>query len=194
MVEELDHVESDREALIWAAGCLLAGLRERIKAMDVLQSRAARLLLAVPILFLTVRELFAPALTLAYFSRNTAVAQALGAQTPGDDYRRFIPLMEATPLWLQAVWVASGLLFLASAALLVFRRRSAFPVFVSALALDILGTLVEQSLPAYRETFSFATPNPMRDVVIPAAQLAIPLAIAALLWLMSRRAPAARPG
>ena len=107
--------------------------------------------------------------------------------TPGDDYHRFIPLMNAIPFWLQGMWVMSGMLFLASAWLLLRNNRAAFEFFVLALELELIAMMFEHAVPAYREAFSFSSPNFRRDVVIPVAQIVSPFLIAGVLWLMTRR-------
>ena len=58
------------------------------------------------------REFFAPLLIFAYRMHDLGLAHFLGLRTAGDDYRRLIPVMDATPSWLPVLWVAAGLLFL----------------------------------------------------------------------------------
>ena len=54
-------------------------------------------LLALAIALQVVRALFAPAMVLSWRFGALDVTTALGRQTAGDDYRRFIPLLQAVP-------------------------------------------------------------------------------------------------
>ena len=76
--------------------------------------------------------LFATALTLAYRLHYVRGAAFLGTFTPGDDYRRFIPLMDATPWWIHTLWVTAAVLFVACAVQLLRKRRAAFLLFAAA--------------------------------------------------------------
>lgn len=157
--------------------------------MNLFHTRAARLVLVLPVIFLSVQEFFAPVLTLAYRLHDTGAAKMMGGFTPGGDYRRFIPVMDATPLALQVLWAAAGVLFLVSAWLLLRNNRATFQFFLCALALSLIGSLFAHTLPAYREAFSFSPPNFRRDVLMPAAQMVLPFLVAAVLWRMTRRVP-----
>ena len=156
--------------------------------MDLLHTRTARIVLVLPVFFLAAREFLAPVLTLAYRLQGTGLAKLLGAVTPGDDYHRFIPLMNAIPFWLQGMWTASGILFLASAWLLLRNKKLAFDVFALALALELIAMVLEQATPGYRNAFSFSTPNFRRDVLIPIANFAFPFLVAGVLWPITRPA------
>jgi len=109
MEGELGFIENDTVALHWALGCVIAGYRERIS--DMLQTWYARSALACLIVLLALREFFAPLLIFAYRMQYLGLAHFLGLRTAGDDYRRLIPVMDATPSWLAALWVAAGFLY-----------------------------------------------------------------------------------
>ena len=128
----------------------------------------ARAVLALSIGGEALSMLFATILTAAYRLHDLHAAAFPGAFTPGDDYRRLIPLMDATPWWIHALWVAAGVLFVTSALQLLRKRRSAFPLFAAAWVLGTAGNLISQSMPAYKEAFSFGTPMFLRDRFIPA--------------------------
>ncbi len=151
MNHELQHIEGDLEALMWAAGCVLASYVERSKVMNVLHTWYVRGFLALLILSQALSMLFATVLTAAYRLQYVGVATFLGAFTPGDDYRRFIPLMDATPWWLHGLWVAASVLFFVSAWQLVQDRAAAFPLFAVAWILGTAGNLISGALPSYRE-------------------------------------------
>ena len=185
MKHELDQVEGDRAAVTWAVGCLLASCVERSRVLDVMHTWYVRGLLTLLIVVEVVHMLFAPVLYTAYCLQYLRVAEFLGGFTPGDDYRRFIPLMNAAP-WLNWLWVAAGLLFLLSAWQFLRNSQAAFPLFAAAWVLGTAGDLLVQSLPAYREAFSFPEPLFTRDYLIPAAAALAPVLIAAALWAHGR--------
>ncbi len=186
MKHELHHIEGDFEALTWAAGCVVASYVERSKLMKVIHTWYARLLLTLLIASQVLSMLFATVLTAAYRLHFLGVAAFLGGFTPGDDYRRFIPLMDATPWWIHGLWVAASVLFLVSAWQLLRNSRAAFPLFAAAWVLGAVGNLISQSMPIYREVFSFPAPMFTRDYLIPAATALVPVLIAAGLWAHDR--------
>ncbi len=187
MKSELDYIESDREALTWAVGCVLAGYVERSRVMDVLQTWYARGFLTLLISGQVLSFLFATALAAVYRLHYLQIAAFLGGFTPGDDYRRLIPLMDAIPWWVHGLWVAASALFLVSAWHLLRKSRAAFPLFAAAWVLGTVGNLITQSIPECREAFSFPAPLFTRDYLIPAATALIPVFIAAALWAHHRR-------
>jgi hypothetical protein len=182
MQHELDHIGGDLDALAWAMGCVLASYVERSKVMNVIHTWYARGLLTLLIFGEVLSMFFATVLTAAYRLHYLGVATFLGGFTPGDDYRRFIPLMDATPWWLHGLWVASGVLFLVSALQLFRKSGTAFLVFAAAWVLGTVGNLISQSIPAYRQAFSFPAPLLTRDYLIPAATALMPVVVAAALW------------
>ena len=187
MKHEIDHIDGDFEALTWAIGCVLASYVERTQVPNVIQTWYVRGPLALLILGHALAFVFATALTLAYRLHYLKVARLLGGFTPGDDYRRFVPLMDATPWWIHGLWVTASVLFLISAWQLVRNRRAAFPVFAMALVLGTVGNVISHATPAYREVFSFPEPQFTRDYLIPAATAVVPVLIAAALWAHARR-------
>jgi hypothetical protein len=192
MIHEIRHMEGDLEALRWAVGCVLASYLESIKVMNMIHTWYARWLLALLIVGQALSLLFATVLTVAYREHYLGVAELLGGFTPGDDYRRFIPLMDETPLWLHALCVAAGVLFLVSAWQLLRSRRAAVVVFAAAWVLGAVGDWISHAIPVYKEVFSFSSPQFRRDYLIPAATALLPLFMAAALWQMTRRRLQAR--
>jgi hypothetical protein len=191
MIREVEFIESDRAALAWAVGSVLASYAERVRSMNLIHTLWVSWMLAVLALWQALRMFFAPSLTIAYRLHELGIANALGARTPGDDYHRFIPLMDATPNWLLGIWVLSGLLCLATAWRLLRNRHGAYPFFVAALLLQLAGEAVVYLMPAYaqiaHDTFTFAQANFRRDYLIPTAQLIIPAMLAVTLWWKDRR-------
>jgi len=187
MKHELHHIGGDLDALTWAVGCVLASYVERSKVMNVIHTWYARGLLTLLIASQVLNMLFATVLKAAYRLHYLRVATFLGAFTPGDDYRRFIPLMDGTSWWLDGLWVAAAVLFVGSAWQLLRNSRTAFPLFAAAWVLGTVGNLISQSSPAYRKVFTFPAPLFTRDYLIPAATALVPVLIAAALWAHGRR-------
>lgn len=187
MQNELEHIEGDLDALRWAIGCVVASWVERTRVMDVLRAPAARAVLALVIFTQVAAFLFATALTLAVRGGHLRLAAFLGSFTPGDDYRRFIPLMDATPWWIHTLWVAASAIFLVSAIALIRGRGAAFGAFAAAWLLGSLGNWISESMPEHRRTFSFPAPSTMRDVIIPAITAIVPALAAIALWVSASR-------
>lgn len=186
MRHELDHIDSDRDALTWAAGCVLASYVERSQVTHIVQTRPARALLALLIATQVLSMLFATVLTVAYRANYLRLARFMGGFTPGDDYRRFIPLMDATPWWVHALWVTASLVFFAAGWQLLRDRAAAFPLFAVGWLCGTAGNMISQSMPVYREVFSFSTPLFARDYLIPSATSLLTVLIATALWAHSR--------
>jgi hypothetical protein len=186
MKHELHHIEGDLDALTWAVGCVLASYVERSKVMKVIHTWYARGFLTLLILGQVLSMLFATVMTAAYRLHYLGVAALLGGFTPGDDYRRFIPLMNATPWWIHGLWVAASVLLFASGWQLVRNRPAAFSLFAAAWVLGTAGNLISKSMPAYKEAFSFPAPLFTRDYLIPIATALVPVLIAAALWAHGR--------
>ena len=186
MRNELAQIPGDLRALTWAFGCVVAGYVERASTIPLVHTWYLRAFLALLIGTQVLSMLFATVLTLAYRLDFLGLARLIGEFTPGDDYRRFIPLMEATPWWLHGLWVAASILFFASAWQLLRKRRAAFSLFAAAWILGTAGNLISQSLPEYRQAFSFSAPIFTRDYLIPVATALVPVFIAAAVWAHGR--------
>ena len=179
MQNELEAIADDRVALRWAAGCLVAGYGERANA--VLQTWYVRTAIAGMVLLLALREFFAPLLIFAWCMHDLRLAHFLGLRTAGDDYRRLIPLMDATPSWLPVLWVASGLLFLIALWRMLRRSEGSAPLFFLAFALDLIGAVAAKSIET--RTGVVATPN----VLVRAGGEILMLSTGFLLWRMTRK-------
>jgi hypothetical protein len=132
------HAESavieEGEAVIWALGCVIAAYRERIRAMDKIYL-FARLGFAFAIAGYGAMQLLPAAMTFAYRTGWTGALEILDGATAGDNWRRFVPLMESTPLLLIVASLASASLFLASSVALVLNRSIAPWLLVSGVIL-----------------------------------------------------------
>jgi hypothetical protein len=180
MQNELRAIEDDREALAWAIGCLKAGYGERSNGM--LQTWYARAALACLIALLALREFFAPLLILAWRMPYPGLAHFLGLRTAGDDYRRLIPVMDATPSWLPVLWVAAGLLYLAALWRMLRKSNGSAALFFLGFGLELVGLWAIQSIQA--STGVIITPNP----VVRGAGVVLTLSAGLLLWRMTASA------
>jgi len=181
MENELQDIEDDGVALRWALGCAVAGYRER--ANTIQQGWYFRSGLALLIAFLALREFFAPLLIFAYRMNYLGLAHFLGLRTAGDDYRRVIPVLEATPAWLPVLWVAAGLLFLVALWRMLRRSEASAVPFFLAFALDVVGIWEVHAIQA--ATGIVVTPNPLMR----SAGVALTLATGLVLWRMTRKKP-----
>jgi len=179
MQNELQVIEDDQVALRWAFGCVIAGFTERMSAL--LQTWYGRSGLACLIALLAVREFFAPLLIFAYRMQYLGLAHFLGLRTEGDDYRRLIPVMDATPSWLPVLWVAAGLLYLIALWRMLRRTGGSTAPFFLGFALELVGIWAVQSVQA--ATGVVVTPNP----IVRAAGVALTLAAGLLLWWATRK-------
>ena len=179
MESELGLIENDKVALHWALGCVLAGYRERMS--DVLQTWHARSALACLIVLLALQEFFAPALIFAYRMKYLGLAHFLGLRTAGDDYRRLIPLMDATAPWLAVLWVLAGLLYLVALWQMLCRKGASHVTFVLGFVLNAIGGVMARSLEA--STGVVAVPNPL----VRAAEYLLTFSIGFVLWRATRK-------
>jgi hypothetical protein len=188
MGNELNHIEDDGTALRWAMGGVMTAYLELASA--VFGSAPMRGLLILPLLFEVMQAVFAQTMSLAWRLGATGVLGVMGAQTPGDDYHRFIPLLQLVPDWYIVSGFLAGALVLASAVQLVRRRSSAVMLFVAGIVVGIVAeALVHMNPPfnhAAQQVFQFKEVNTMRDLVIPIATQMIPVCIAISLWLATR--------
>lgn len=178
MRNELEAIADDRVALHWAFGCMVAGYSERLNVL--LQTWYVRAALACLIALLACREFFAPLLIFTYRTQNLRLAHVLGLGTAGHDYRRLLPVMDATPAWLPLLWVASGLLFLVALWRMLRRMDGSVALFFLAFGLDLAGAVIAKSIEA--STGVIVTPN----LIVRAAGEILTLSAGFVLWRMTR--------
>ena len=179
MQNELEAIADDRVALSWVAGCLIAGYG--VRANGMLQSWYVRSGVACVIALLGLREFFAPLLIFAWRAHDIGLAHFLGLRTAGDDYRRLIPVMDATPPWLPLLWVAAGLLFLIALWRMLRRSDGSVLLFFLAFGLDLIGAVAAKSIEA--STGVVVTPN----IRVRAGGEILMLSTGFLLWRMTRK-------
>lgn len=184
MRKEMQQIGDDRQALRWAAGCMFAACAERFETLRIILLVPVGLFVAMVVAFKSFDDFLATAGTIAYRLNLLGAVEALGQATPGDDYVRLIPLMEAIPAWLHALWVSAGLLYLAALALFVLRRRTAYIPVILALSFELLAARLGR--PLIDATGVVVNPNPsfIATAVIP---YFLPLLLVLSLWWDSRR-------
>jgi hypothetical protein len=155
--------------------------------MKILDSVPVRLVVVVLIAFKVLDDLFATVLTIAYKVGAVGVAERLGRQTPGDDYSRLTPLMDAVPLWLHGLWVLAAGLYLTAIVLFALRKGSAYILVLAALGVEILAEAMGRPIVASTGVVVNPEPSVLAAVVIP---FVVPLALAGILWMAGRK-PAA---
>ena len=180
MRNELDYVADDRQALAWAAGCLRATLMERLRAVYVPDTRVIRLLMILPLAILVFSDVFATALTAAYRMGALGVASVLGGLTPGDDYRRLIPLMENVPLWLHGLWISAAALYAFTILRLIGKKRVSCVPVLFAIALEVGAHFLKR--PVIAAIGVAANPNPSAIATI--FPVVLPVCLALYLWKM----------
>jgi hypothetical protein len=179
MRNELQVIDDETDALRWAAGCVVAGYWERSNAM--LQTWYARAALACLIALLALREFFAPLLIFTYRMHYWGLAHFLGLRTAGEDYRRLVPVMDATPSWLPVLWALAGLLYLVALWRMLRRVDGSVTLFFVAFGLDLVGIWAIQSVQA--STGVVITPNP----IVRAAGVVLTVAVGFLLWRTTQK-------
>ena len=138
----------------------------------------ARIGVSVLMLVLAAGDTFASALTAAYRLNALRLAEFLGRFTPGDDYRRLIPLMEGLPLWLHALWLLAAACYVLAISRLLSRASFAWVPVLIALALEV--TAERNAKPLILAIGVAANPNPSTLAV--ALPILLPLLLAAAIW------------
>ena len=73
---------------------------------------------------------------------------------PSGTEAKFIPLMNATPVWQAALWLVANFIYLIAAYRLVTRPRGAFPVFLLAALVDVGVWGLSKMKLVYDQTFN----------------------------------------
>ena len=123
MSREVDEIPSEREALMWALGCLQASCKEKLKSMRLTNWWPVRWGMALWIALLAIDALFYAGITLTY---------KLGLFTEHYPYPQNVPLLEVTPLWEPLLTLVTGVVFLLAIVLILRRSRVAFGAVVAA--------------------------------------------------------------
>ena len=154
--------------------------------MQIMDPMLVRLMVAALFALKALDDFFATALAIAYRIGAFGVAERLGRATPGDDYRRLIPLMDAVPVWLHGLWVLAGILYLVAIACVVRRAGGAPILLLVAVGIELVALLVGR--PIVAATGVVVNPNSagLAEVV----RFVLPLLLALVLWQSGRRTSA----
>lgn len=157
--------------------------------MRILDHAAIRLGVVLLLAFKVCDDLFATVLTLTYRAGALGAAQSLGRLTPGDDYQRLIPLMDAVPPGIHGLWVLAAGFYLLALLMVALRRGPAYIFALAAPATELLAN--ELGRPIIAATGVVVNPQPslLATMVLP---YLLPLALALLLWIDTRNAPSLR--
>lgn len=172
MREEVLHISDANAAVRWAVGCVGAGIKERIRSMNPMTLRWFRWGASGWLALQALSGLFDGIFVLCYkfqylFNyrlQRVGIMEFLGQRTEGDDYRRFVPLMNATGIWEPLVALLASALYLAAITQVLRRKAHAFSFFLGALALSIGPWLYSLSKAEVLQTFSLH--HLVRDGVI----------------------------
>jgi hypothetical protein len=184
MRNEMAYTADDHEALRWAIGCLRAASLARIRGLYLLDVPAVR---AAGALFATLRAfgaVFPTLLTLAYRQGSLGMTERLGRMTPGDDFHRLVPLMEAIPVWVHALAAAEGACYLAAVICLLARWRAAYVALLAGVSLEFVLTVFGRALETEVGVAAVPDPSFLAAVLLP---FVLPLLLALAAWSGSRR-------
>lgn len=188
MLHEIEHITGDRAALRWAIGAVFTAYIER--ATEFCGARPVRVLLSIPMLFVATQAAFAQCMTLAWRFHCNAYLVLAGGMAQGDNFHRFIPLMNFVPNWYLAGGITAALLILIAVFVHLRGRRSSVAFFVAGVVLSFgvewSVTLLPGYVQASGQVYNFQDANAMRDWVIPIAGWLLPLCLAVLVWLAAR--------
>jgi len=155
--------------------------------MNITNFFVVRMALAALLAIKVFEVLFATVLTAAYRLNNTRLTEGLGSMTPGDNYNRLIPLMEAIPWWLHGLMILAAILYLiAIVRVLLGMGRAQIPV-LAAVVVELIAQMVGR--PIIAATGVMANPNPsiLASLILP---FVLPLLLAMVLAFQS---PTAKP-
>ena len=184
MRNEMAYVASDREAVRWAIGCLGAAFATRMRGLCLLDVRAVRTAGVMLALFCAFDVTLPTAMTVAYRLGALGVTKDLGRTTPGDDYGRLVPLMEAIPAWLHVLLLAAGACYIAAVVCLLGRRRAAYGALLLGVGLGLATRLLSRPILAATGVTVAPDPSFVAAVLLP---VVLPLLLAFAAWSGSRR-------
>jgi hypothetical protein len=176
MSREVEEIPGERDALMWALGCVLATCYERFISMKPSSWWPLRWAMAMWIALLAT-EMF-----------------AYSVITLGNKLQLFtehLPLLEATPLWESVLAVVTAVSFLLAVVLILRRSRAAFGAVVVPCAMMLLGFAIRVSRPesGILQSLSMAYHRSHYFLTWPVVALAMTMLICLTLW-HDRRAPA----
>ena len=143
--------------------------------MKLLEFWIVRFGLAFWIALQVLNGVFDGVFVLSYKFHALRITQFLGLRTEGDDYRRFIPLMNGTPTWEPAVSFLASAFYLAAMVQVLKRHRSATGLFSAGLVLSVVLWVQTLATPAVQ---AFSAAHLRRDALL----YVITALVGMLLW------------
>jgi hypothetical protein len=154
MRAEVQHIDDDGAALVWALGSMRAGIAERLRALRMHRMPSLHALGVLWIVMLIGSSAFNVSIAVATRLRLQGVASALGRLLEGFRYDRFVPFADAMPTGLFVLMGLVVVLFAVSLSLSLRRRPAAFSAFCSAVGLSFVAWLYQLGIPAYVQAMS----------------------------------------
>lgn len=180
MAAEQMCLESDVEALRWAAGCLCASLRTLLRDGALLDHRRVRWAIALWAGYQAEDSLCTALVPLACKRHTDAWAVLLARWCAGGDFRPLYPVIDAIRAWEIGLVLVAAALYLMAALLLLGRRRRAARVFPFALAICCGLWLYELAKPVYFDAF------PLSEHLRAAALYGLTGLVAWVVWVGTR--------
>jgi hypothetical protein len=169
MSREVDEIPSERDAVIWALGCVLASCHERFISMKPSSWWPVRLGMALWIALLAAEMLAYSVITLG---------------NKLNLFTEHLPLLEVTPLWESVLAVVTAVSFLLAIVLILRRSRAAFGAVVVPSVMMLLAFAIRVSRPesGILQNLSMAYRRSHYFLIWPIAGLAITIFICLALW------------
>lgn len=166
MLHETAHVGTDGEAMRWAAGCLYAACVERARSLYLLDHAAIRIA-ATLLAGFRVLDAGMPTLLTFVHRARAAGTSSLGGLTPGDDYERLVPLIDALPLWLHVMVVSAVILYVLAVAATWGRRSMAAAFWCMAIVAEQAASFAARPVLADVGVVVVQHPSVLAAVVLP---------------------------
>jgi hypothetical protein len=181
---ELAYLTDDRAALRWALGGVGAAYRIRLSHLWLLDIGAIRVAGVLLMLFRAFDVMLPSMMTTAYRLHGDVLTDRLGRMTPGDDYHRLIPLMNAIPAYLHAMLVTAGTCYIVAALCLLARRRTASVLVLAAVVIEFSSQVFSEPILAATGVVVTTNRSVLVAILLP---IAFPLLLAGAAWSGSRR-------
>lgn len=173
MSREVDEIPSERDAVMWAFGCVRASCYERFISMKPSSWWPVRMGMALWIALLAL-EMFA----------YSVITLANKLQL----FTEHLPLLEVTPLWESVLAVVTAVSFLLAIVLILRRSRAAFWAVLVPCAMMLSGFALRVSRPesGVLQNLSMAYHRSHYFLIWPILGLAMTILICLTLWHDSR--------
>jgi hypothetical protein len=179
---ELHAIADDRAALRWALGALRTACAARWRDLRLLDRGTVRWSAAALSLCCALTAIFPTLLTLAFHLQRTWLLDALGQMTPGDDWQRFVPLMQQLPAGLHALLLAAGFCYVVGTLGILGRRSAAAMAVLAGMALDLAARTFGQLVIAPADVVVH-DPSLLAQLIVP---VALPLLLSFAAWPLQR--------